>query len=156
VIERRRAPDELDGFSWYCENCGQRLFLERVAVRDIETQLPEIFSASIPPPASHLQRLRDCHAGGPPAHRLMTRGSLAGFAGVPSPLRCCGPKVLYFGGHSLGLQPKPPRQCSSRNWRTGGVGVMGHHDAMRPWIPYQSVRHGTCRPHRALESEVVA
>lgn len=44
VVERRRAPDELDGFSWYCENCGNRLFLERVAVRDIETQLPEIFS----------------------------------------------------------------------------------------------------------------
>jgi 3-hydroxyanthranilate 3,4-dioxygenase len=44
VIERRRAPHELDGFSWYCENCGQRLYLERVAVRDIEVQLPEIFS----------------------------------------------------------------------------------------------------------------
>jgi 3-hydroxyanthranilate 3,4-dioxygenase len=44
VIERRRAPNELDGFSWYCENCGQRLYLERVAVRDIEAQLPEIFS----------------------------------------------------------------------------------------------------------------
>jgi 3-hydroxyanthranilate 3,4-dioxygenase len=44
VVERRRNPDELDGFSWYCERCGQRLYLERVAVRNIETQLPEIFS----------------------------------------------------------------------------------------------------------------
>ncbi|HXA36546.1 MAG TPA: 3-hydroxyanthranilate 3,4-dioxygenase [Steroidobacteraceae bacterium] len=44
VVERRRNPDELDGFSWYCEQCGQRLYLERVAVRNIETQLPEIFS----------------------------------------------------------------------------------------------------------------
>ncbi len=44
VVERRRAPDELDGFSWYCENCGQCLYLERVAVSNIETQLPEIFS----------------------------------------------------------------------------------------------------------------
>jgi 3-hydroxyanthranilate 3,4-dioxygenase len=44
VIERRRSPDELDGFSWYCENCGQQLYLERVAVRNIETQLPEIFA----------------------------------------------------------------------------------------------------------------
>src|SRR5271170_2232713 len=44
VVERRRNPDELDGFSWYCENCGNRLYLERVAVRDIETQLPEIFA----------------------------------------------------------------------------------------------------------------
>ena len=44
VVERRRAPHELDGFSWYCEACGHRLYFERVAVRDIETQLPEIFS----------------------------------------------------------------------------------------------------------------
>ena len=44
VVERVRGPAELDGFSWYCENCGHRLYLERVAVRNIETQLPEIFS----------------------------------------------------------------------------------------------------------------
>ncbi len=44
VIERRRGANELDGFSWYCENCGNRLYLERVAVHDIETQLPGIFS----------------------------------------------------------------------------------------------------------------
>jgi 3-hydroxyanthranilate 3,4-dioxygenase len=44
VVERRRAPEELDGFSWYCENCGNRLYLTRVAVRNIESQLPEIFA----------------------------------------------------------------------------------------------------------------
>jgi 3-hydroxyanthranilate 3,4-dioxygenase len=44
VVERRRGANELDGFSWYCENCGERLYLERVAVHDIETQLPAIFS----------------------------------------------------------------------------------------------------------------
>jgi 3-hydroxyanthranilate 3,4-dioxygenase len=44
VVERRRNPGELDGFSWYCENCGNRLYLERVAVHDIETQLPEVFA----------------------------------------------------------------------------------------------------------------
>ncbi len=44
VVERRRAPDELDGFSWYCENCGHRLHMERVAVRDIVTDLPPVFS----------------------------------------------------------------------------------------------------------------
>jgi 3-hydroxyanthranilate 3,4-dioxygenase len=43
VVERRRRPHELDGFSWYCEQCGHRLHLERVAVSDIETQLPAIF-----------------------------------------------------------------------------------------------------------------
>jgi len=44
VVERRRGADELDGFSWYCENCGNPLYLERIAVRNIETQLPEIFA----------------------------------------------------------------------------------------------------------------
>ncbi len=44
VVERRRSPEELDGFSWYCENCGNRLYLTRVAVSNIESQLPEIFA----------------------------------------------------------------------------------------------------------------
>ena len=44
VVERRRGPDELDGFSWYCENCGHRLYLERITVRNIVTDLPPIFS----------------------------------------------------------------------------------------------------------------
>jgi 3-hydroxyanthranilate 3,4-dioxygenase len=44
VVERRRGPDELDGFSWYCEHCGHRLHLERLAVRNIETDLPAIFA----------------------------------------------------------------------------------------------------------------
>jgi 3-hydroxyanthranilate 3,4-dioxygenase len=44
VVERRRNADELDGFSWYCERCGHCLYLERVAVGNIETQLPEIFA----------------------------------------------------------------------------------------------------------------
>jgi 3-hydroxyanthranilate 3,4-dioxygenase len=44
VVERRRGPEELDGFSWYCEKCGHQLYMERVAVGNIETQLPEIFS----------------------------------------------------------------------------------------------------------------
>lgn len=44
VVERRRSAEELDGFSWYCENCGDRLYLERVHVHNIETQLPQIFS----------------------------------------------------------------------------------------------------------------
>ncbi|HEX3915002.1 MAG TPA: 3-hydroxyanthranilate 3,4-dioxygenase [Steroidobacteraceae bacterium] len=44
VIERRRGPQELDGFSWYCENCGHRLYFEQVAVGNIETELPGIFA----------------------------------------------------------------------------------------------------------------
>jgi 3-hydroxyanthranilate 3,4-dioxygenase len=44
VVERRRAAAEHDGFSWYCENCGNCLYLQHVAVSNIETQLPEIFA----------------------------------------------------------------------------------------------------------------
>jgi 3-hydroxyanthranilate 3,4-dioxygenase len=44
VVERRREPQELDGFSWYCEHCGHCLYLERVPVRNIETELPGVFS----------------------------------------------------------------------------------------------------------------
>ncbi len=44
VVERRRGPDELDGFSWYCDHCGNRLYIERVPVSNIETQLPAIFA----------------------------------------------------------------------------------------------------------------
>jgi 3-hydroxyanthranilate 3,4-dioxygenase len=44
VVERRRRADELDGFSWYCENCGNRLYLERIAVGNIETELPAVFT----------------------------------------------------------------------------------------------------------------
>jgi 3-hydroxyanthranilate 3,4-dioxygenase len=44
VVERRRHPDELDGFSWYCEHCGHRLYLERVPVRNIETDLNAVFA----------------------------------------------------------------------------------------------------------------
>ncbi len=44
VVERRRRSDEMDGFSWYCENCGHQLLLERVPVANIETELPAIFA----------------------------------------------------------------------------------------------------------------
>jgi 3-hydroxyanthranilate 3,4-dioxygenase len=44
VVERRRGPQELDGFSWYCENCGHQLYFEQVAVSNIETELPGIFA----------------------------------------------------------------------------------------------------------------
>jgi 3-hydroxyanthranilate 3,4-dioxygenase len=44
VVERRRGPHEFDGFSWYCEHCGHQLYLERVPVANIETELPGIFA----------------------------------------------------------------------------------------------------------------
>jgi len=43
VIERERRAGELDGFQWYCERCGNLLYEEFIAVRDIEKDLPALF-----------------------------------------------------------------------------------------------------------------
>ena len=43
VIERKRAEGELDGFQWYCEQCGTKLYEEFVHITDIVRQLPPIF-----------------------------------------------------------------------------------------------------------------
>ncbi|GAA4379087.1 3-hydroxyanthranilate 3,4-dioxygenase [Hymenobacter koreensis] len=42
VVERYRKPGELDGFQWYCENCGTKLYEEFAEVTDIVQQLPVI------------------------------------------------------------------------------------------------------------------
>lgn len=43
VIERTRKEEELDGFQWYCEGCGNLLYEEFLWVNDIVGQLPPIF-----------------------------------------------------------------------------------------------------------------
>ena len=40
VIERYRKPDEQDGFLWFCEACGTKLYEEYFPMTDIVTQLP--------------------------------------------------------------------------------------------------------------------
>jgi 3-hydroxyanthranilate 3,4-dioxygenase len=43
VIERRRRPEERDGFMWFCEACGHKLYEEFLHVSDIVAQLPPVF-----------------------------------------------------------------------------------------------------------------
>ena len=43
VIERKRAEGELDGFQWYCERCGAKLYEEFVPLTDIVKQMLPIF-----------------------------------------------------------------------------------------------------------------
>ena len=43
VIERVRRPGEQDGFQWYCEGCGERLYEEFFVLTDIEKQFPAVF-----------------------------------------------------------------------------------------------------------------
>lgn len=43
VIEKQRAADELDGFIWFCEDCGEKLYEEYFHLTNIVTQLPPVF-----------------------------------------------------------------------------------------------------------------
>ena len=84
---------------------------------------------------------------------------LAGFAEeFHHPYDSAGRKVLYFGGHSLGLQPKSAAAMIEQelaDWRR--LGVLGHHDAARPWIPYhERAAPALAELVGAAESEVVA
>lgn len=45
VVERTRHEGELDGFQWYCENCGTKLHEVFLQVTDITTQLKPVFDA---------------------------------------------------------------------------------------------------------------
>jgi len=42
VMERYRKEGEQDGFLWFCENCGNKLYEEYAEVTDIVKQLPVI------------------------------------------------------------------------------------------------------------------
>lgn len=44
VIERYRREGEQDGFLWFCENCGNKLYEEYAEVTDIVAQLPVIMN----------------------------------------------------------------------------------------------------------------
>ena len=63
---------------------------------------------------------------------------LAHFAGeFHHPKRIDDGPLTYLCGHSLGLQPTAAARCIQQEldaWAGGGV--LAHHDAPRPWIPY--------------------
>jgi kynureninase len=84
---------------------------------------------------------------------------LASFAAqFHHPFDDAGRRLVYLCGHSLGLQPKSAAQYVEqelKDWQR--LGVLGHHAATRPWIPYHEQ---AAAPLAALvgahESEVVA
>ena len=43
VLERKRLPHEKDGFVWYCEKCGEKLYEEFFHLTNLVTQLPPVF-----------------------------------------------------------------------------------------------------------------
>lgn len=52
VIERKRTPEEKDGFLWFCEECGNKLYEEYLHVSDIVAQLPPVFDRFYGEPAN--------------------------------------------------------------------------------------------------------
>ncbi|MCS6917622.1 MAG: 3-hydroxyanthranilate 3,4-dioxygenase [Chitinophagales bacterium] len=61
-------PDKMDGFQWYCEQCGNKLFETRIAVQDIVKDLPVVmdqFYAS-----AELRTCKNCGAVMEPPRRL--------------------------------------------------------------------------------------
>ena len=43
VVERKRLSHELDGVTWHCERCNQKLYEEFFHLGNIETDLPLVF-----------------------------------------------------------------------------------------------------------------
>ncbi len=59
-----------------------------------------------------------------------------------------GRELLYFAGHSLGAMPLSVRDVLNQeldDWAR--LGVFGHEEATRPWIPYHE--NLDCRAVRA-------
>ena len=42
VVEKVREGKEIDGFVWFCENCGEALYKEEFELTDIVKQLPPV------------------------------------------------------------------------------------------------------------------
>ena len=45
VIERRRAPTDIDAFEWYCADCGTQVARREVHVQQIDQDLPKAFAS---------------------------------------------------------------------------------------------------------------
>lgn len=60
VVERPRAPDEQDGFMWFCERCHNKLHAEYFHLENIETQLAPVFERFYAD--AHLRTCRNCGA----------------------------------------------------------------------------------------------
>jgi 3-hydroxyanthranilate 3,4-dioxygenase len=45
VVEGTRRESDIDGFEWFCFNCGERVHRVEVQVKDIAKDLPPLFSA---------------------------------------------------------------------------------------------------------------
>src|SRR5579871_5758343 len=74
------------------------------------------------------------------------------------PLNSRGAPLVYLCGHSLGLMPLEARKLVNQeldDWAR--LGVLGHEDATRPWIPYhENLTAGLAYLTGARPEEVIA
>ncbi|MDX6537674.1 MAG: kynureninase, partial [Gaiellales bacterium] len=68
-----------------------------------------------------------------------------------------GREWAYFAGNSLGLRPKATRSELLEDLDSwAALGVEGHHEATRPWLPYHELLTGpAARLVGALPGETV-
>ena len=59
VVERKRRPDEQDGFAWFCDQCNTKIYEVWLNVSDIEDQLKTLMEKFYAD-----KRLRTCKACG--------------------------------------------------------------------------------------------
>lgn len=68
VIERTRRSGELDGFQWYCEECGEKMHEEYMPLQDIVKELPVVFEKFYS--NKELRTCKHCHAVMEPPAKL--------------------------------------------------------------------------------------
>ena len=44
ILEKKRDPEDIDGFMWFCDHCGHKLYEEYFHLTDIVKQLPPIMN----------------------------------------------------------------------------------------------------------------
>jgi hypothetical protein len=155
VIERERRAGELDGFQWYCENCGQLLYEEFLAVTDIEKELPPLFERFYSSEARRtcarcgMQSCSAPHARSSTTHEfrsatLSTRAawtrrmSSQAFASASScrTMRAASRSLTSAATRSACCRAPRARSSPKELDDWGALGVLGHESARRPWIPY--------------------
>ena len=165
VVERARAPHELDGFMWFCPNCANKLHEEYLHVADIVKDLPPVFERFYG--NVEARTCKRCGTVMPPKIVVATPKFLPGSAGARAldaadelaalrrefelP-REGGRTLTYLCGHSLGLMPRAARRsvgAELERWAT--LGVDGHFPDARP---PRGPRRAPCAPRTAAGSTI--
>ncbi len=138
VVERKRTPEELDGFVWYCARCANKLHEEFLHVGDIVKDLPPVFERFYARHGrAHVQQVRRRRAtqmrrgarapGLEQARALDAADELGPFRRRFELPKDTGRTLTYLSGHSLGAMPHAARRAVATELdRWARLGVDGH------------------------------